>query len=125
MNHITLAIGTTIEQVRPTARDKDGQLTQLAIAQLKEAQKTRQNYDDLLRAAIKEHGDVWGTPTSGCYNPAFPEPIKDELRTLAHNISQQVEHARSLWRKAGRRINTLRPFQDAAYRLKDGRVSYY
>lgn len=99
--------------------------TQLAKDQLQNAQVTRQHYDDLLQAAIAAHGDMVGTPTSGIYNPAFPEHIKDELRTYAHNIGVQVQNAYELWRKAGRRQHTLRPYAWEAKKLKGGRVSYY
>lgn len=107
-----------------TPSDRDYYI-QLAKDQLQNAQMSRQHYDDLLQAAITAHGDVADTPTSGVYNPAFPEHIKTELRTYAHNIGVQVENAYALWRKAGRRAHTLRPFADKARELKDGRTSYY
>lgn len=100
-------------------------LAEDAIRQLQEAQRTRQHYDDLLQACIAAHGDVNGTPTSGCYNPAWPDPLKDELRTLAHNIGVQVDHAHALWRQSGRRRFTLWRIQDQYRKLKDGRISYY
>lgn len=101
------------------------QLAQLALEQLKGAQRTRQNYDDLLQAAIAVHGHPTGTPTSGIYNEAFPDHIKDELRTLAHNIGVQVQAAYALWRRAGRKTFTLRPMAQKARQLRDGRESYY
>lgn len=106
-------------------REQRQQWAEDAKTQLTQAQRTRQNYDDLLRAAIAEHGDVVGTPTSGVYNPAFPDSIKDELRTLAHNIGEQVANAYVLWRMAGKRRYTLQPFAEDARKLKDGRISYY
>lgn len=99
--------------------------TELALAQLREAQRTRQHYDDLLQAAIKAHGDVVGTPTSGCYNPALPGLIKDELRTLAHNIGVQVRQAREFWRRARRKRATFQRYAEDARKLADGRISYY
>jgi hypothetical protein len=115
----------TLSTLRPTVKDPTGWTTVSALAQLKEAQKTRQHYDDLLQAAIAEYGDVEGTHTSGCYNPAFPEHIKEELRTLAQNIGRQVEYAYVLWHQTGRQPQTLRPYALDAYLLRDGRKSFY
>lgn len=99
----------------------------LAKRQLDQAQRTRQNYDDLLQAAIAVHGDLPAGKSviSGIYADHFPETVKGELRTLAHNIGVQVINAYALWRKAGRRHHTLRPYADDARKLRDGRISYY
>lgn len=98
-----------------------------AKAQLREAQRTRQSRHDLLTAAIEMFGDIPNgrTPVSGIYNPLFPDRIKDELRTLAENIGNQVEYAYRLWCDAGRRAHTLRPLAEEARKLRDGKVSYY
>ena len=130
-----MAINLTVDDVTVTGGHKTMTLssirrdhyTALAKRQLEQAQQTRQHYDDLLQAAILSHGDLppGKSAISGIYAEHFPESIKNDLRTYAHNIGVQIEQAYALWRKAGRRMHTLRPFADAARVLKGGRISYY
>lgn len=42
---------------------------------------------------IRKNGDVTGTHTSGCYNPDWPEHVKDRLRKLAHAIGPATDAA--------------------------------
>lgn len=102
------------------------QLAELAIKQLEECQKTRQNYDDLLQATIASMGDTdLGPLIAGIYSAKFPEHIKDELRTLAGNIGKQSEHSLMMWQQSGRRLHTWLRLAPKYRKLKDGRVSYY
>lgn len=89
---------------------------------MREDLKMAQHYS---QTVIQQHGDVQGSHTSGCYNPAWPEQLKDRLRLLAHYIGECTARAYECWRAAGRKRETIRPWQDAARRLEGDRVSYY
>ena len=52
---------------------------------------------------IRLHGDVTGTHTSGCYNPEWPEHLKNRLRKTSHAIG---------------------PLSDAAYAARPRRVQF-
>lgn len=111
--------------LRPTARDKDGQVTRAALTELSVANDIRRTYDAALTLAIGVYGDVEGTPTAGIYNPDFPEIIKNTLRHYLRELNDANDRAIALWRKAGRRFKTLRPYYQAARELPNGRQSYY
>jgi len=111
--------------MKPTRRDSQNSHTRAALAWFAAAQHARASWADEVQANILQHGDVQGSHTSGCYNPAWPEDVKDRLRTLARYIGECTDRAYASWRAAGRKRDTIRPWQDAARRLEGGRASYY
>lgn len=111
--------------VTVTRRDPDLTLAVDAVANLRQARDLRARRHALLLAAIDAYGDVQGTPTSGCYNPGFPEDVKDELRYLARQIGQLHDASLRAWRASGRRDVTWHAFAPDFRRLADGTVSYY
>lgn len=57
-----------------------------------------------VNAAVAVYGDyIGGNWTSGCYNPDFPEPIKDRLRLLARTGADYRDVARAHVKAAGLR----------------------
>lgn len=90
--------------------------TRQAMIALATAEITQAAYYARLKQAMDEHGDIpYGySYISGVYAEHFPEQTKTELRVLAHAIHPWKDTAIALWRKAGRRIDTLRPY------LRDG-----
>jgi len=108
-----------------TRKDRSGCWTAAAVAHLAAAQFARIQRDIALQSAIAQYGDTQSTPISGCYAYHFPDSIKDQLRAYAREISIQHDFAVECWRRAGRRIATLRPLIQDFRRLPDGRVSYY
>ncbi len=111
--------------MRHTRRDHGNHCTLAALAHLAAAQDCRQRYDQLLQGAIARYGDTQRAAISGIYADHFPEETKDQLRFYARLIGIQVDHAVELWRKAGRKRDTLRGYLREARRLEDGRESYY
>lgn len=109
----------------PTQRDPQNQLTMAAIAHLVAAQYARERYDMALSCALVVHEDGDGRDISGIYRNHFPQQAKNELRFYARNISEQTHSAVACWHKAGRRIDTLRPFMEQYRQLPNGKRSYY
>ncbi len=82
-----------------------------ALLALGAAELTQDAYQARRARAIAEHGDLPAgkTHVSAIYAEHFPEQTKIELRALAYAIGPWRDIAIALWRKSGRRIDTLRP----------------
>lgn len=109
-----------------TKRDPFNRFTLSAYAHLAAAQDARVRYDALIQAAIADHGDlpIGMSATSGVYNTAWPEPVKDRARFYARLIGEHVQLAYECWKRAGRRAD-FRPIAAQFRTLPDGRISYY
>ena len=135
-----------------TRRDPSNVWTSTAIAHLVASQDARNRYDVVLQAAIARYGDYHradpfmachicaergiqhteherlnhqnGGPIAGVYADHFPDAIKSVLRTYARLIGENTDCAFVCWRKAGRRIETIRAIAVDYRRLTDGRISY-
>jgi hypothetical protein len=73
------------------------------------AGRFKREYGRVLRAAIKRYGDVKGTYTSGIYNPAFPERVKNRLRSLLREADEATAKSIAHWEASGRR----KPWRDS------------
>lgn len=136
--------------MKPTRRDHSRSAlishTLTAFAHLHAATDARVRYDRTLQEAIKRYGDrhtprkLYGfcitcgstdinhttsSVIAGIYSDHFPDEIKTQLRFYASLIGHQTDIAVECWKRAGRRIETLRPYLQQSRVLPDGRISYY
>jgi len=51
------------------------------------------HWSEQVQRYIKLHGDVIGCHTSGCYNPDWPETVKNRLRDLAFGVGLMEDEA--------------------------------
>jgi len=63
-------------------------------------------HDELAKAALLVFGDH-GAQISGCVRAHFPEPVKDELRALAQEVTAACAKGATL-RPRGVRSSTMR-----------------
>jgi hypothetical protein len=93
--------------------------SQEAIGCLGAAKALRQTRASWVRDAFQQYGDQ-GSLISGIEREHWPEELKDRLRTNAREIGQAVADAYKCWRKAGRRVHTLRRIAEN-YRIEGSR----
>lgn len=80
-----------------------GDHERLAYTFAEHAGRYKKAYGRYLTAAIKRYGDVKGTYTSGIYNPAFPERVKNKLRSLLREAGDATDKSIAHWEASGRR----------------------
>lgn len=59
------------------------------------------------------YGDGSGVLISGVYRDHYPESMKDDLRTLAHDATRYYDRSLAHWLASGKRIETWRMLRDA------------
>jgi hypothetical protein len=84
----------------------------VAVDYLAAASVTRDTYQAAINRAFAAYGDGDGVLISGVIRDHFPDPIKDSLRVLAHEISAHSDKSLAHWRASGRRVQTWRDLRD-------------
>lgn len=105
---ITVLDDHRLMRILPEFRDWTRDRHRLAsLAYLQCARDTDRMYASAVDRALSAYGDH-GSLVSGVVRAHFPDPVKDDLRTLARLATRYRDQSLAHWRAAGRSARTWR-----------------
>lgn len=94
--------GKVVKRVFPEMTKADHE--RKAHEYARKAARIGASYSRALNAAISKYGDTHHI-ISGAYNEAFPEHVKNRLRSLAHGKTDLQSASQVHWKAAGKRAH--------------------